>query len=422
MGFISCKNWLLWLISVYCILQLSSAYFPYYPDFRENRIRISCGYVEVESNNTKAYFHYSTHGDDKPAASTVFNVKDEECALGSLGGMKSLFAFPSELALGRLSAVFYIPQEKRDEWTGPFNCNKTSVANNIIPFNGTYKEDNLKINESGTYCYAVRPLTSLGSAIDSWVYYYDYDYDYVDFLANESTLMLILRSAPLIFTGLLFFVACIWIYLLLSQPAKILPIQYGLLVYIIAKAIGITVEDHDEDLYSGISYPIELSIHCLLLFLGSFGIGVWRPVQFVQYKFLFMAIGGFSILVFLNILSSLTDIFSIHIEQLSLWLITSVSNAFWLSSILVFYKEWKQLNTKSESSAKVCKRSLVYCIAVFALQPRIILTPFLGESLSARIIEFLLKLLLYIIEIIIPCCIWFPSQNEKLAYTSSLKI
>ncbi|EPX71025.1 uncharacterized protein SOCG_01246 [Schizosaccharomyces octosporus yFS286] len=419
MGLVSCKSWLLWLISVYCILQVSSAHFPYDLDY-QHRISLDCESVKVNSNNTHAYFSFDSFDKNNAgqAAVTYFNAKDWECALGSLGIMWPHSAFSSSFNAGRFIMSAYIPQEKRHELTGSFVCNKTSVTNDVISFNETsYKDNSLKINDSGVYCFVMRPLTSLGYNIGSYVYYSDYNY--TDFTGRESSFLSDLDFTPLIFTALLFLPACIWIYLLRSQPAKVLPIQYGLLVYIVAIAIGITVDVCDEELYNGINYPIELFIRCLLLFLASFGIGVWRPVQFVQSKFLFMAIGGFSILLFFNIFS--TVIGFIPLLVFSQWLNGSVSNVICLASIFVLYKERNQVDFKSECSAKVCKRSLTYCIVVFALRPMFISTSYYN-TYYLRQYGFVYWLLRYIVEIIIPCYIWYPSQNEQLVYTTSIEI
>ncbi|WBW74077.1 hypothetical protein SOMG_03573 [Schizosaccharomyces osmophilus] len=409
------RSWLLWLVSLYCILQVSSARFGVYiPEHGGYQTRIECENVQVRNNNTNAYVSYYAFGDENPTATTFFNAKDSECALGSLGETESLSELFSQFDVDRFETSFYISPEKRHELTGAFNCNKSSVVNSIVSRNTSYQNFRVKINDSGLYCTATRPLTSLGSTAGSYVSYSDYDF--TEYPPSERSFWDDLDFTPLIATAFLLLPACIWIYALLSQPAKVLPIQYGLLVHIVAIAIGITVDICDSMLYNEFDYPIEVFIRRLLLLLASFGIGVWRPVQ---SKLFFMIAGVFSFMLSFSILSAAIGIEPVEI--LNEWLNSSVSNVVWLSSIFVLYKEQDQLNTKSACSAKVCKRSLIYCIAVFIFCSLSYPVDRYGGSIF-RDYGFVYWLLRYIVEIIIPCYIWYPSQNEQLAYTASVEI
>ncbi|WBW73604.1 hypothetical protein SOMG_02535 [Schizosaccharomyces osmophilus] len=418
------RSWLLWLVSLYCILQVSSARFGVYiPEHRQYHISIECENVELRDNNTNAFFsYYYIAGDENPTATTYFNAKDSECALGSLGETESLSELFSQLDVDSFETFIYIPPEKRHELTGAFNCNKSSVVNSIVSRDTNYQDFQLKINDSGLYCTATRPLTSLGSAAGSNVYFSDHNYDIDEYESFSNNF----DFTSLIVTPFLLLPACIWIYALLSQPAKVLPIQYGLLIHIVAIAIGITLDISIPYIYNNFDYPIEVFIRRLLLLLASFGIGVWRPVQF---KLFFMIAGVFSFLLSFSILIAVSDTFgilsaAIGIEPvvfLNEWLNRSVSNIVWLSSIFALYKEQDQLNTKSSCFAKVCKRSLIYCIAVFIFCSLSSPVDCFGDSIF-RDYGFVYWPLRYIIEIIIPCYIWYPSQNEQLAYTASVEI
>ncbi|EPY51102.1 hypothetical protein SPOG_02281 [Schizosaccharomyces cryophilus OY26] len=420
MGLMRGKSWLLWLLSFSYFLQINS--YQSNPEDEDEAFQLTlfCQGFKVQSDSL-LYAAFSSWWDDEdggPKAITFFNAKDWECALGSLDEREPFSAFFSQLQVNQLDTSIHIPPEKREVWSGPFECNKTSVMNYIISINETLINRHFQINDSDVYCIATRPLTSLGSrACVSVGYFYEditgdpgYEpHPEFDFFPIIVTLITILLLIP----------ACFWIYALLSQPAKILPIQYGLLIHVVNIAIGIIINICDEYAYCHLKYHIEVFVRRLLLILASFGIGVWRPVE---PKFLLRVVAGLSFLLFFHIVSNVIDFEPL--QFLEIWINNSVSNVIWLSSIYMLYKEQDHFNNKSERSAKVCKHSLIYCVAVFTF---FYCTSSFDKffcysrrsSLETDIIYWVIR---YFIEIIIPCYIWYPSQNEQIAYKESVEL
>ncbi|EPY52290.1 hypothetical protein SPOG_01625 [Schizosaccharomyces cryophilus OY26] len=409
MGLMRGKSWLLWLLSFSYFLQIYSySSNPYIIDDEAFQVTLSCKNVKAKRDSLHVnIFSWCKYGG--PTAVTHFNAKDWECALGSLIEREPLSAFFSQLQVNQLKTSIHIPPEKREVWTGPLECNKTSVMNGIISLNNSIYKD-FKINESGVYCIATRPLTSLGSrALTNHDYYYYFTGDpgyepHPDYFPIIVTLITVFLLTP----------ACFWIYALLSQPAKVLPIQYGLLIHVVNIAIGITINICDDEIYLYFKYPVEVFVRRLLLFLASFGIGVWRPVE---PKLVLRVVAGLSFLLFFQIVSTLIDFEPIYL--IDEWLNNFATNIIWLSSIYMLFKERDHFNSKSERSAKVCKHSLIYCVAVFTLFP---LTRDAFEAISFEADDIIYWVIRYFIEIVIPCYIWYPSQNEQIAYKESVEL
>ncbi|EPY51590.1 hypothetical protein SPOG_00016 [Schizosaccharomyces cryophilus OY26] len=340
--------------------------------------------------------------------------------------MENLFSYYLHSETDELITSVYFPSDKREEWTGPFECNRSSVINDIVS-TSTGNVSSYRINDSGFYCVATRSLTSLDSNIDIHFSKYKYEFQRIEDPKTNK------NYTPLVTTVISLLSAGYWIYALSSQPEKVLPIQYGLLLLIISTAINPSLFSSESwrlELYRFLQISFRMFVHRLLLFLASFGFGVWRPVQ---PKFIISVGTGlvfpFLFRIFLR-LYMLEGRDYYHYEPLLLvdqWLNESASRIIWLFVILLLYKERIQTNFKSEYSAKVCNRSLTYCISIFSIVPLLFdfngliidMLPFYEYVSKGSLVQWLIR---YFIEVIIPCYIWNPFQNEYVVYRESVEL
>ncbi|EPY53896.1 hypothetical protein SPOG_02879 [Schizosaccharomyces cryophilus OY26] len=418
---VSVRNWLFWLFSLCFLLTVSNAQLSIIvkdPEQEEFYTRVTCEKVNAQIHPLYANFLY--WGDDKPVAICLFNIKDRECTLSPLESMENLFSYYLHSEIDELKTSVYFPSDKREEWTGPFECNRSSVINDIVS-TSTGNVNSYKINDSGFYCVATRPLTSLDSDI------------IITFTKREVLSIQHPKTnknyTPLVTTVISLLSAGYWIYALSSQPEKVLPMQYGLLLLIISTAINPSLFSSDNwrlELCRIFQNSFRMFVHRLLLFLASFGFGVWRPVQ---PKFIISVGTGlifpFLFRIFLR-LYMLEGRDYYHYEPLLLvdqWLNECASSIIWLFVIFLLYKERTQ---KNKYSAKVCNRSLIYCISVICIFPFLFafnaiiidMLPFYEYVNEDSLVQWLIR---YFIEVIIPCYIWNPFQNEYIAYRESVE-
>ncbi|WBW71560.1 hypothetical protein SOMG_00186 [Schizosaccharomyces osmophilus] len=227
-----------------------------------------------------------------------------------------------------------------------------------------------------------------------------------------------------------------WIYAMVCQRSKIPPAQHGLLLLIVSSAFGTPFffwwTKSCNYNYLGFFTPwnlqtikesFDIFTERLVLFLAAFGFGVWRPIR---RNFIF---GGTLILlvpfVFRVIIKFLHWKFWVDETALDLineFLNHSSDSMIWAYAIYLLYQAYTSASSmKSTQTSRLIKHSLVYCVSMITLRPFVLayfktIFSWTPTAIEPGVEDFVRWSIRYTTEVLIPCYIWCPSQNERIAY------
>ncbi|EPY53243.1 hypothetical protein SPOG_05513 [Schizosaccharomyces cryophilus OY26] len=338
---------------------------------------------------------------------------------------------------GKFSISQYIRPDERDTLTGPFPSSGGSVytftfASNFTHPNHRYIEFEEKV--PNTFCFASRPVSKNGSNnyLDSiWSYK-----RFISSLDDDSAPKDAPYYSPLIFTFGFLLLAIYWIYAMVSQRSKVLPAQYGLLLLTISSAFGTpfffwwtgSCNDTDSSLCTpsivgDVKESFDIFIERLVLYFVAFGFGVWRLTRGNLVS------GGTILLlipvVFRTVLKLIYwkfGIFETSFYLIDEFLNDSSNNLIWMYAIYYLYQTYTSTTyMKSKYSIRLVKQSLFYCVGMITLRPFVsayltTVTLWTPVSLTPNVGDFIHWIIRYGAEVMIPCYIWRPSQNELVCY------